>query len=178
MRQVEVWRTIVFGARRYARAFFGALVAGNLDLGRPGHAGILFKRSPAARDYTRYDLAIGDQQLPRMRKQAAVKVAIQELHRAGVSLAQIKSATQENRWVAVHPAAGQTVQDAFRREYPCRSPNHLSYDLGITEDGTTWVIPRFGGRHTEQILDGLARVAPPHTKLEWSPIDASPAGDE
>jgi hypothetical protein len=49
MRQVEVSRTIVFGAPRYARAFFEALVAGNLDLGRPEHAEILFKRSPRGR---------------------------------------------------------------------------------------------------------------------------------
>jgi len=49
MRQVEVSRTIVFDAPRQARAFFEALVAGNLDLGRPEHAGILFKRSPRGR---------------------------------------------------------------------------------------------------------------------------------
>jgi hypothetical protein len=35
MRQVEVSRTIVFDAPRNARAFFEALVADNLDLGRP-----------------------------------------------------------------------------------------------------------------------------------------------
>ena len=49
MRQVEVSRTIVFGAPRYARAFFEALVADNLDLGRPEHVEILFKRSPRGR---------------------------------------------------------------------------------------------------------------------------------
>jgi hypothetical protein len=119
---------------------------------RPGQNG---------RDYTRYDLTIGDQTLTRMSKQAAVKTAIQKLHHAGVSLAAIKSVTQQNRWVAVHPATGETVEEAFRREYPSRSPNHLWYDLGISEANTTWVIPRFGGRHTEQIFDGLASVAPP-----------------
>ena len=35
MRQVEVSRTLVLGAPRQARAFFEALVADNLDLGRP-----------------------------------------------------------------------------------------------------------------------------------------------
>ena len=49
MRQVEVSRTIVFGAPRYARAFFEALVADNLDLGRPEHVEILFKRDPRCR---------------------------------------------------------------------------------------------------------------------------------
>jgi hypothetical protein len=46
MRQVEVSRTLVFAAPRHARAFFEALVADNLDLGRPEHAEIVFKRSP------------------------------------------------------------------------------------------------------------------------------------
>ena len=49
MRQAGVSRTIVFGAPRYARAFFEALVADNLDLGRPEHVEILFKRSPRGR---------------------------------------------------------------------------------------------------------------------------------
>jgi hypothetical protein len=49
MRQVEVSRTLVFDAPRRARAFFEALVAGNLDLGRPEHVEILFKRSPRGR---------------------------------------------------------------------------------------------------------------------------------
>jgi len=46
---VEVSRTIVFDAPRQARAFFEALIAGNLDLGRPENAGVLFKRDPRGR---------------------------------------------------------------------------------------------------------------------------------
>jgi hypothetical protein len=49
LRQVEVSRTIVFDAPRQARAFFEALVADNLDLGRPENVEILFKRSPRGR---------------------------------------------------------------------------------------------------------------------------------
>ena len=49
LRQVEVSRTMVFGAPRQARAFFEALVADNLDLGRPEHVEILFKRDPRGR---------------------------------------------------------------------------------------------------------------------------------
>jgi hypothetical protein len=52
LRQAGVSRTIVFDAPRPARAFFEALVADNLDLGRPGHAGLLFKRSPRGRQPT------------------------------------------------------------------------------------------------------------------------------
>jgi hypothetical protein len=49
LRQVEVSRTLVFDAPRQVRAFFEALVADNLDLGRPEHVEILFKRGPRGR---------------------------------------------------------------------------------------------------------------------------------
>jgi hypothetical protein len=49
MRQVETSRTLVFDAPRRARAFFEALVADNLDLGRPDHVDLIFKRDPRGR---------------------------------------------------------------------------------------------------------------------------------
>jgi hypothetical protein len=42
MRQVETSRTIVFDAPRRARVFFEALVADNLDIGRPDHVEVIF----------------------------------------------------------------------------------------------------------------------------------------
>lgn len=44
MRQVEVSRTIVFDAPRRGRAFFEALVADNVDLGRPDAVRLIFDR--------------------------------------------------------------------------------------------------------------------------------------
>ena len=44
MRQVEVSRTLVFDAPRRARAFFEALIADNLDIGRPANVEIIFDR--------------------------------------------------------------------------------------------------------------------------------------
>ena len=44
MRQVEVSRTVVFDAPRHARGFFEALIADNLDLGRPANVEIIFGR--------------------------------------------------------------------------------------------------------------------------------------
>ena len=44
MAQVEVSRTLVFTQPRYARGFFEALVADNLDLGRPDTIEIVFDR--------------------------------------------------------------------------------------------------------------------------------------
>ncbi len=42
MRQVEVSRTIVFGQPRHARGFLEALVADNLDIGRPDQVELIF----------------------------------------------------------------------------------------------------------------------------------------
>jgi hypothetical protein len=42
MRQIEVARTLVFDAPRHARAFFEALVADNLDIGRPDSVELIF----------------------------------------------------------------------------------------------------------------------------------------
>ncbi len=44
MRQAGVSRTLVSGAPRRARAFFEALIAGNLDVGRPANVEIIFNR--------------------------------------------------------------------------------------------------------------------------------------
>ena len=44
MRQVEVSRTLVFDAPRYARAFFEALIADNIGIGRPQEVALVFAR--------------------------------------------------------------------------------------------------------------------------------------
>ena len=44
MRQIEVSKTMVFDVPRNGRAFFEALVADNLDLGRPEHMELIFGR--------------------------------------------------------------------------------------------------------------------------------------
>ena len=44
MRQIEVARTLVFDVPRNGRVFFEALVADNLDLGRPEHIELIFGR--------------------------------------------------------------------------------------------------------------------------------------
>jgi hypothetical protein len=49
MRQIETSRTIVFDAPRHARSFFEALVADNLDLGRPDQVELIFSGRPGAR---------------------------------------------------------------------------------------------------------------------------------
>jgi hypothetical protein len=49
MRQIEVSRTIVFTQPRHARGFFEALVADNLDIGRPDQVELIFTGRPVRR---------------------------------------------------------------------------------------------------------------------------------
>ena len=42
MRQIEVSRTLIFDDPRRVRALFEELLAGNMNLGRPEHAEIIF----------------------------------------------------------------------------------------------------------------------------------------
>ena len=49
MRQIEVSQTIVFAQPRHARGFFEALVADNLDIGRPEQVELIFSRYPVRR---------------------------------------------------------------------------------------------------------------------------------
>jgi len=49
MRQIEVSRTVVFGAPRHARTFFEAIVRDNLGLGRPHEVELIFSGRPVRR---------------------------------------------------------------------------------------------------------------------------------
>ena len=56
MRQIEMSRTIVFDAPRRARGFFEAVVADNLDIGRPDEVKVIFDRKQI-RSNTRSEFA-------------------------------------------------------------------------------------------------------------------------
>ncbi len=53
MRQIEISKTIVFDAPRHARAFFEALVADNLDVGRPDTVELVFTGKHERRGHPR-----------------------------------------------------------------------------------------------------------------------------
>src|ERR1035437_1612208 len=71
MRQVEVSRTIVFDAPRQARAFFEALVADNLDVGRPDSVELIFTGHKGRRG-----------RLPKVEQVYKTKVVTREPHRS------------------------------------------------------------------------------------------------
>ena len=129
----------------------------------------------SGRDFTRYDLTIDSQVFADLSKQAAVKLAVQMLHAAGVSIPQIQSVTDAARWLPVHPLQEESPMDAFVREYPDKSPKHRWFDLGVSDDEAVWVMPRLGGTNTEFLFGALASVALPRSTLAWSRVESDPA---
>lgn len=127
------------------------------------------------RDFTRYDLRFDGELYESVSKQGAVKKAIQRAHSSGVSLEKIQAAAEPGRWLAVHPSPGESVKDAFVREFPERQPSHLWFDLGVVDDGVTWVIPRFGGTGTESMLEGLAAAAAGKLHFVWERVELDSA---
>lgn len=125
----------------------------------------------SGRDFTRYDLVLGQEIVTASSKQGAVKLAIMAAHRAGVDVDSIRAATRGHRWNAVHPQAGETVQEAFVREYPDSSPGNRWFDLHVHEGDIAWTTPRWGGADTETMLDALARASRGKLRIEWSKSD-------
>lgn len=128
------------------------------------------------RDFTRYDLTLGGEAFHGLSKQAAVKLAIQRVHAAGVGVNAIQAVTEPGRWLGVHRLEGESVRDAFDREFPTRSPSHLWFDLDVDEKGVSWIIPRFGGTSTESMLEEIRLVAAGTLPLEWSRVEAEASG--
>jgi hypothetical protein len=130
---------------------------------------------PSGRDFTPYDIRVGNEVFEKLSKQSAIKLAIQKLHSAGLPLEVIRSATKAKRWAAVQPYEGETLIEAFVRERPGVSTSQRWFDLEITEQDTAWVIPRLGGTETEGILSALAAAATPTIEFSWSQAQSSAA---
>jgi hypothetical protein len=124
-------------------------------------------RAAGGRDYTKYDLKVQDRSFIRMSKQGSVHTLTRWLASMGVSPGAIRNALDPQRWVDVHPEAEESVEDAFRREFPERR-DHYWFDLEMRENDSWWVMPRLGGTRTEQYLAALTALAPPGHLVRWS----------
>lgn len=125
----------------------------------------------SGRDFTRYDLVLGEEVIKASSKQGAVKLAILAAYQAGVEGAKIRSVTRGHRWVAVRPLPGETVEQAFIRENPNSSSSNRWFDLQMHDGDVVWTTPRWGGADTETMLDALAQAAGPLLRIEWSRSD-------
>lgn len=128
--------------------------------------------SGSGRDFTKYDVRIGDVAYSSLSKQSAIRTVVAELLEAGVAPQALRSALTPNRWVAVRPVDGESVEQAFRRERPLRG-GHYWFDLGVTDVDAAWVLPRLGGRRTEQHLRTLEAIAPASVPVTWSAVSST-----
>jgi hypothetical protein len=133
-------------------------------------------RAASTKDFTKYDLTVGETEYENLSKQAAVRLAVTALASRGVPVADLREATHPKRWISVTPTGGESVEQAFRREHPARGDNYW-FDLDLSEGDWWWVMPRLGGRHTEGCLTELARVS--EGAMSWSAVGAHEgAGEE
>jgi endonuclease NucS-like protein len=121
----------------------------------------------STKDYTKYDLEVGGAELAGLSKQAAVRAVVQHLLERGVPGAVLRSTLTPRRWHAVQPEEAESVEDAFRRQYPGRG-THYWFDLGMSDEQGSWVMPRIGGTKTEGYLDALVAVAGDDVPVRWS----------
>lgn len=145
---------------------------------RKGATAAAARVASSTKDFTKYNLTVGQHQLSGQSKQAAVRQAVTLLAAQGVQQSLLREATHPKRWIPVTPEAGESVEEAFRREHPQRG-DHYWFDLNLTEGNTAWVMPRLGGRHTEGCLTALAAI--PGSTMTWAAVGAAeiaaPAGD-
>src|SRR5205823_120887 len=95
------------------------------------------------RDFTKYDLTVGETSYMHLSKQGAVKRAVDLLYRAGVPITDLRDAALGQRWRPTKPEPEGTPEQAFRREHPARKGG-WRFDLDLREGDVAWVMPRVG----------------------------------
>lgn len=120
----------------------------------------------SAKDYTRYDVAIGENRVAGLSKQAAVLRVVRELLAHGVPGSAIRAELRPRRWHPVARLDGESLQDAFHRQHPDRG-THYWFDLGMDDAEGEWVMPRLGGTKTELYLDALVAVGVGRVEVSW-----------
>src|SRR4051794_36193461 len=156
MRQVEVSRTIVFTQPRHARAFFEALVADNLDIGRPEQVELIFARRTRPR---------------RGRKPADAPVHKTKVVTRGVDVtvnafykhSRIKQYLKDGRALRVETVINDTYDLGCQRRLPnletlqtkARDANHRLLDTERVGQGCVLASPAFERiAHPTTTVDG------------------------
>jgi len=156
MRQVEVSRTIVFTQPRHARAFFEALVADNLDIGRPEQVELIFARRTRPR---------------RGRKPADAPVHKTKVVTRGVDVtvnafykhSRIKQYLKDGRALRVETVVNDTYDLGCQRRLPnletlqtkARDANHRLLDTERVGQGCVLASPAFERiAHPTTTVDG------------------------
>ena len=118
MRQIEVSRTLVFDAPRHARSFFEALVADNLDIGRPDSVELIFRRAPPRRPAGQTRLRAEDENRHSRHRGDRQRV-LQELPHQAVFERRAGVAHRDRHQLARRPALSAPPRAPRRTAGPC-----------------------------------------------------------
>jgi hypothetical protein len=143
MRQIEVSRTIVFTAPRHARGFFEALVADNLDIGRPEQVELIFagrRVRPGRRPAT-----------PEVYKTKVVTRGVEVTVNAFYQHSRIKQYLKDGRALRIETVINDTYDLGVQRRLPnlpelqtnARAVNHRLLDTERVGQGCVLASPAF-----------------------------------
>ena len=172
MRQVEVSRTMVFDAPRHARGFFEALVADNLDIGRPEQIELIFKRgqrrgataSRRVQDQDRHLRHRGHRQrlLPALPHQAVLQgragAAHRDRHQRPRRPGLPAPAAPSRRTAGPRPCGQPTLLDTERVGQGCVLASPAFERIArptLTEDGRRAPALRFGDPRVQALAGAL-----------------------
>jgi hypothetical protein len=135
---------------------------------RKGASAELSRAGGEGRDYSKYIVSVDGTDLGVMSKQRAIMTAVKQLVNLGVPADALRERARGRRWFSVTPAAGETVEQSFRREYPDSGGNYW-FDLDMHEGDRYWVMPKLGGLRTEEHLDALTALG--EGRLTWRRVE-------
>jgi hypothetical protein len=157
MRQIETSRTLVFDAAHRARAFFEALIADNLDLGRPSNVEIVFKgnltgrkASPPADGYrTAIDSSVDGVIVNAFWKHSRIKQYLKD----GLAL-RIETVVNDPRDLGIY----RRLEHLNELQAKARTANHRLLHQETVTQNTILESPAFARISTPSIEDGGQRA--------------------
>jgi hypothetical protein len=126
----------------------------------------------STKDYTKYDVSIDGITSGPLSKQAAIRHTVRRLVEGGIPGLDIRTALTPKRWVPVTRLNGESVKDAYQRQYPHRGIKYW-FDIGMREGDVDWVMPRLGGLKTEEYLAALAALGGAALPVSWTRVEST-----
>lgn len=113
------------------------------------------------RDWTRYVIVTPEGESEPLRKRWAVLQLASDLHRAGVSAADLSRVLPSSHYLPVPRSQdGTAIADAYLAEYPKFRAAAWFTEHPLHDDDRTWVVSKMWGRGTGTMLDRLLQLAP------------------
>ena len=127
------------------------------------------------RDFTRYHVVVEGVALPHLNKRNAVRTMVEQLASRGVGLDEIRAALPDRAFRMIEGVQrdGDSVRAALVAADARADPGRWFCDHALVDEvaGTTYVVTKMWGRHTEPTLAALA-AAFPDAKVSFRRADS------